>query len=107
MSPPRRRKAPDAAERAPAAASPQRDFWGSDDAGEEPVELIRPADDPTVDDPLARARRRCPGARRSPCTTSPPSPRRPPSLAVALAAASGLLDMDDSTTTNEDDFEPA
>ena len=93
MSPPRRRKGPERsnARRRPA---PQRDFWGSENLKDAPVEQISPADDPTV---MLRS------------LNSPPLPGRETvavhyfaavaekaaSLAVALAAASELLDMGD------------
>ena len=88
-----------AARRTPrGSASPQRDFWGDADAFAEPAALITPADDPTV---MLRS------------LGSPPLPGRETvavhyfaavaekaaSLAVALAAASGLLDMDDDETS--------
>jgi len=93
MSGPRRRKATDR----PAARrrrGPQRDFWGSATSEDEAVELIRPADDPTV---MLRS------------LSSPPLPGRETvavhyfaavaekaaTLAVALAAASALLDTDE------------
>ena len=93
MSPPRRRKAPDRSN-ARRRAAPQRDFWGSDTTNEAPVERISPADDPTV---MLRS------------LNSPPLPGRETvavhyfaavaekaaSLAVALAAASQLLDLDE------------
>lgn len=103
MSPPRRKKAPERPN-ARRRRVPQRDFWGSDTAGDDEVELIRPAADPTV---MLRS------------LSSPPLPGRETvavhyfaavaekaaSLAVALAAASELLDMDDF---NDDaDLEPA
>ena len=95
MSGPRRRKA--AAER-PAArrrrTPPARDFWGGERAAGEPAELIRPSEDPTV---MLRS------------LSSPPLPGRETvavhyfaavaekaaALAIALAAASSLLDADD------------
>jgi hypothetical protein len=92
VSGPRRRKAPER----PAARrrrTPQRDFWGSE-ATTEAAEPIRPAEDPTV---MLRS------------LSSPPLPGRETvalhyfaavaekaaSLAVALAAASELLDAAD------------
>jgi hypothetical protein len=92
MSGPRRRKQPERAT-ARRRRAPQRDFWGTESADAAPAELIRPADDPTV---MLRS------------LTSPPLPGRETvavhyfaavaqkaaSLAVALAAASQLLDMD-------------
>jgi hypothetical protein len=103
VSPPRRKKAPERTN-ARRRRVPQRDFWGSDTAGDDEVEFIRPAADPTV---MLRS------------LSSPPLPGRETvavhyfaavaekaaSLAVALAAASELLDMDDYD--NDEDFEPA
>lgn len=99
MSQPRRRKAQGGGQgrqgrqgqnrgRKPTA----RDFWGSADREEEPPELIRPSEDPTA---MIRS------------LGAPPLPGRETvsehyfaavydkaaSLAIALAAASGLLDM--------------
>jgi hypothetical protein len=94
VSGPRRRKAPERpnARRRPAS---RRDFWGSETTAAEAVEPIRPAEDPTV---MLRS------------LSSPPLPGRETvavhyfaavaekaaALAIALAAASQLLDMDDS-----------
>jgi hypothetical protein len=100
MSPPRRRKAPERSN-ARRRTKPQRDFWGDEALFESPAEQIRPADDPTV---MLRS------------LNSPPLPGRETvavhyfaavaekaaSLAVALAAASELLDAAD-----DDPFEPA
>jgi hypothetical protein len=72
-----------------------RDFWGRDDRDEEPPALIRPSDDPTA---MIRS------------LGPPPLPSRETvaehyfvavydkaaSLAVALAAASGLLDTSET-----------
>jgi hypothetical protein len=104
VSPPRRRKAPERTN-ARRRRAPQRDFWGTESTGEDDVDLIRPAADPTV---MLRS------------LSSPPLPGRETvavhyfaavaekaaSLAVALAAASELLDMDDYDDDNED-LEPA
>ncbi len=93
MSAPRRRKAPDR-QGARRRAAPQRDFWGSDRTELDPVEHIRPAEDPTI---MLHS------------LSSPPLPGRETvavhyfaavaekaaSLATALAAASELLDVDD------------
>jgi hypothetical protein len=93
MSAPRRRKAPERSN-ARRRSAPQRDFWGSDTTNEAPVEQISPADDPTV---MLRS------------LNSPPLPGRETvavhyfaavaekaaSLAVALAAASELLEAPD------------
>jgi hypothetical protein len=103
MSGPRRRKP---AERPGARKrrAPQRDFWGVETEDDEYIEIIRPADDPTV---MLRS------------LSSPPLPGRETvavhyfaavaqkaaSLAIALAAASDLLDMDDEYPEN--DFELA
>jgi hypothetical protein len=100
VSPPRRRKAPERGN-ARRRSAPQRDFWGSDSTNEAPVERISPADDPTV---MLRS------------LNSPPLPGRETvavhyfaavaekasSLAVALAAASELLDLGD-----DEPLEPA
>jgi hypothetical protein len=99
VSPTRRRKAPERAN-ARRRGAPQRDFWGNDDL-ETPVEQIRPAEDPTV---MLRS------------LNSPPLPGRETvavhyfaavaekaaSLAVALAAASELLDAGDDDPYFED-----
>jgi hypothetical protein len=96
MSQPRRRKAqgrqaPNRA-RKPATG---REFWGRDDDDEEEPALIRPSDDPTA---MIRS------------LGPPPLPGREAvsehyfaavydkaaSLAIALAAASGLLDMSEA-----------
>jgi len=104
VSPPRRRKAPERPN-ARRRRTPQRDFWGAETTGEDEVDLIRPAADPTV---MLRS------------LSSPPLPGRETvavhyfaavaekaaSLAVALAAASEMLDMDEYGD-NDDDFEPA
>jgi hypothetical protein len=93
VSPPRRRKGPERSN-ARRRSAPQRDFWGSESLKDTPVEQIRPADDPTV---MLRS------------LNSPPLPGRETvavhyfaavaekaaSLAVALAAASELLDDGD------------
>ncbi len=94
MSPARRRKAPDRGSGARRRAAPQRDFWGSERTASEPVERIRPSPDPTV---MLHS------------LSSPPLPGRETvavhyfaavaekaaALAVALAAASELLDLDE------------
>jgi hypothetical protein len=93
MSQPRRRKAQgrQAQNRGRKPIS-TRDFWGRDDPDEEPPELIRPSEDPTA---MIRS------------LGPPPLPGRETvsehyfaavydkaaSLAIALAAASSLLDM--------------
>ena len=106
MSPPRRRKT---AERPNARRrrAPQRDFWGTPPSDDDEVDFIRPAADPTV---MLRS------------LSSPPLPGRETvavhyfaavaekaaSLAVALAAASELLDMDDYDDEDDDaQYEPA
>ena len=100
MSGPRRRKSSGGQTRARKRA-PQREFWGKADAFAEPATLITPAEDPTV---MLHS------------LSSPPLPGRETvavhyfaavaekaaSLAVALAAASDLLDMGDD---GYDDFE--
>ena len=104
MSPPRRKKAPQSTN-ARRRRVPQRDFWGSDPSDDDEVEFIRPAADPTV---MLRS------------LSSPPLPGRETvavhyfaavaekaaNLAVALAAASELLDMDDFDE-EEDEYESA
>jgi hypothetical protein len=93
MSQPRRRKpqARSGRGRRPGSA---RDFWGSGEHDDEPPTLIRPSDDPTA---MIRS------------LGPPPLPGRETvaehyfaavydkaaSLAIALAAASGLLDSSD------------
>ena len=90
MSSPRRRK--QSGSNARRRSTPVRDFWGTEDAGDG-AEHISPADDPGV---MLRS------------LNSPPLPGRETvavhyfvavaekaaSLAVALAAASDLLDLD-------------
>ena len=92
MSGPRRRKSSSNQSRA-RKRTPQRDFWGNADAFDEPTARIAPAQDPTV---MLHS------------LSSPPLPGRETvavhyfaavaekaaSLAVALAAASDLLDLD-------------
>jgi hypothetical protein len=104
VSPPRRRKAPERTN-ARRRRAPQRDFWGTESSGEDDVDLIRPAADPTV---MLRS------------LSSPPLPGRETvavhyfaavaekaaSLAVALAAASEMLDMDEYTDNDDDNYEP-
>ena len=101
MSPPRRRKAPERGERAPAPRAAARLLGQRRPPTTTPVELIRPADDPTV---MIRS------------LSSPPLPGRETvavhyfaavaekaaSLAVALAAASELLDAGDDDPDFED-----
>ena len=73
-----------------------RDFWGTDEAEEDVADSIRPSDDPaamvkslgSAADPRLRDGR--------PSTTSMRCTTRRSSLAVALAAANGLLDLADS-----------
>jgi hypothetical protein len=92
VSAPRRRKAP---ERSNARRKPAtRDFWGKEDTADASADRIRSADDPTI---MLRS------------LNSPPLPGRETvavhyfaavaekaaALAVALAAASDLLDRDD------------
>ena len=104
MSGPRRRKSSGDRPRARRRV-PQRDFWGNPDAFAEPATLIAPADDPTV---MLHS------------LSSPPLPGRETvavhyfaavaekaaSLAVALAAASDLLDLGDDEY-EEEPIEPA
>jgi hypothetical protein len=94
VSSPRRRKSSGGDRPRARRRSPQRDFWGKADAFTEPATRIAPADDPTV---MLHS------------LSSPPLPGRETvavhyfaavaekaaSLAVALAAASDLLDLDD------------
>jgi hypothetical protein len=89
----RRRKPAAAANRGRKPTS-ARDFWGTADPDDDDIELIRPSDDPTA---MIRS------------LGPPPLPGRETvaehyfaavydkaaSLAIALAAASGLLDMSD------------
>jgi hypothetical protein len=98
VSGPRRRKAPERprARRRPAA---QRNFWGTETTADDPVDQIVPADDPTV---MLHS------------LSSPPLPGRETvgvhyfaavaekaaALAVALAAASNLLDTGDPDPTD-------
>jgi hypothetical protein len=103
MSGPRRRKPPERTS-ARKRRAPQRDFWGVETEDDDFIDLIQPADDPTV---MLRS------------LSSPPLPGRETvavhyfaavaqkaaSLAIALAAASDLLDMEPDT--DEPDFELA
>jgi hypothetical protein len=96
MSGPRRRKPPPQRSRRRRAAS-ARDFWGSEHTDDEPADVIAPSDDPTV---MIRS------------LGPPPFPGnetiaehyfaatydKAAALAVALAAASGLLATEDTTT---------
>jgi hypothetical protein len=108
VSPQRRRKTSGGDRPRARRRSPQRDFWGNADAITEPATRIAPADDPTV---MLHS------------LSSPPLPGRETvavhyfaavaekaaSLAVALAAASDLLDWgDDEYDLAEDPLpEPA
>ncbi len=90
MSPPRRRTATRSGWRR--KASPRRDFWEGNDAGDEPVSHVRQPDDPSA---MIRS------------LGPPPLPGRETIAehyfalafdkasrrAVALAAASGLMDL--------------
>jgi hypothetical protein len=90
MSPPRRRTSARSTPRRKAA--PRRDFWDGADAGDEPVALVRSPDDPSA---MIRS------------LGPPPLPGRETIAenyfalaydkaarrAVALAAASGLMDL--------------
>jgi len=101
MSGPRRRKSSGGQPRARRRV-PQRDFWGNADANAEPATRIAPADDPTV---MLHS------------LSSPPLPGRETvavhyfaavaekaaSLAVALAAASDLLEMGDDDFDQSDE----
>jgi hypothetical protein len=103
MSGPRRRKSSSDRPRA-RRRGPQRDFWGSADALAEPAVRIAPADDPTV---MLHS------------LSSPPLPGRETvavhyfaavaekaaSLAVALAAASDLLDLGDDEYEHDVDVD--
>ncbi len=100
MSQPRRRKAQGRQGPNRARKPSPRDFWGREDFDDEPADLIRPSEDPTA---MIRS------------LGPPPLPGRETvsehyfaavydkaaSLAIALAAASGLLDM------SEEEDEPA
>jgi hypothetical protein len=93
MSPPRRRSTTRSTPRRKAA--PRRDFWEGTDAGDEPVALVRAPDDPSA---MIRS------------LGPPPLPGRETIAehyfaaafdkaarrAVALAAASGLMDMSET-----------
>jgi hypothetical protein len=83
---------------------PQRDFWGNPDANASPATRIAPADDPTV---MLHS------------LSSPPLPGRETvavhyfaavaekaaSLAVALAAASDLLDWGEGDSDERDEYD--
>ena len=103
MTAPRRRKPPARAGRRRRPA-PTRDFWGTAAVDVEPAHLIRPSDDPTA---MIQS------------LGAPPFPggetiaqhyfaavyQKAATLATALAAASGLLDMsetDDELTAGLD-----
>ena len=104
MSPPRRRKPQGGQSRSRRRSGPQRDFWGNADANAEPATRITPADDPTV---MLHS------------LSSPPLPGRETvavhyfaavaekaaSLAVALAAASDLLDWGDDDSDEPDELD--
>jgi hypothetical protein len=93
VSAPRRRKA---AARPGARRRPveQRDFWGNDSAADETVERIRPSEDPTVmlhslkSPPL-------PGRETIAVHYFAAVAEKAAALAVALAASSDLLDVDE------------
>lgn len=101
MSPPRRRRAGERP-RGRRRAAPPRDFWGNEATESDEPPLILPVPDPTV---MLHS------------LSSPPLPGRETvavhyfaavaekaaSLAVALAAASDLLDDEDGTDADEDD----
>jgi hypothetical protein len=103
VSPQRRRKAADRTRAR--RRTPQRDFWGNEATESDEPPLIIPARDPTV---MLHS------------LSSPPLPGRETvavhyfaavaekaaGLAVALAAASDLLDTDDDAEDDADDFLP-
>jgi hypothetical protein len=87
----RQRKAParQAARRRPA---PDRDFWGSAQPEADPVEVIRPAEDPTAM-VVSLGRPPLPGAETIAEHYFAAVYERAAALAVALAAASDVLDV--------------
>ena len=103
MSPQRRRKAADRTRAR--RRTPQRDFWGNEATESDEPPLIVPVRDPTV---MLHS------------LSSPPLPGRETvavhyfaavaekaaGLAVALAAASDLLDTDDDDAEDDDDLLP-
>jgi hypothetical protein len=98
VSPSRKRQP---AKRAPARRRPAtgRDFWGTDEGGEEPIDAIRATDDPVA---MVRSLGRPPlhGHEMAGERYFEAIYERAAALALALAAANGLLereDDDDST----------
>ena len=105
MSGPRRRK-PAAQPAARRRRTPQRDFWGTD-TDDAPADLIRPAVDPTV---MLRSLSSptLPGRETVAVHYFAADAQKAASLAVALAAASQLLDMEPDPDGDPDpDFELA
>ncbi len=110
MSPPKRRKQGGDRGRSRRARTPQRDFWGSDATESDEPPMIAPVPDATV---MLHS------------LSSPPLPgretvavhyfaavaERAAGLAIALAAASDLLDTDDDEYDDDDEedatLEPA
>jgi hypothetical protein len=90
MSAPRRRAAPRSNQRRKAA--PRRDFWDGVDLGDEPVALVRPQEDPSA---MIRSLGAPPLPGRETLAESyfALAYNKAAKRAVALAAASGLLDI--------------
>ena len=99
MSPSRPRKA---AKRPPARRRPAtgRDFWGTDETEEEPVDAIRATDDP-VAMVNSLGRPPLPGHEMAAERYFEVVYERSVALAVALAAANGLLESDDDDASEE------
>ncbi len=93
MSEPRRRKPAARPSRRRRPAS-ERDFWGRDNSGDDMAVLIRPSDDPTV---MIRSLGPPPlsGGETVAEHYFAATYEKAAALAVALAAASGLLDTGD------------
>jgi hypothetical protein len=99
VSPPRRPRK--AAKRAPARRRPAtgRDFWGTDAVEEEPVPAIRPIDDPAA---MVMSLGRPPlrGHETAAERYYQAVYEKAVALAIALAAANGLLETGDDDSAN-------
>lgn len=93
MSGQRRRKAPGRGAKSKQQV-PTRDFWGSDEIGDDSIALIRPSSDPAA---MVRSLGAPPLAGREVIAEHYFAAvyDKAAALAVALAAAGGLLDLDD------------
>jgi hypothetical protein len=96
MSEQQRRRKPQSRSKPRRKATPERDFWGSATAieNDKRVDVVRPADDPTA---MIRSLGQppLPGSQVNAEYNFALVYDKAAALAVALAAASGLLDTDD------------